>query len=213
MKKKTRGMFITFEGVEGSGKSTHSELLYKHLKRLGYNCVHTREPGGTKVGEQVRRVLLDVRNSALTPLCELFLFESARAQIVQEVIVPNLDKGRIVICDRFFDATIAYQGFGAGLDLDMIEKLNTSATGGLAPDLTVYMDLDEKTGLRRSRRLDRMEKKSMAFHKRVRKGYLYLARKKSGRIKLISVERRMEDTQKKVRDAVLNAISGCKRPG
>ena len=145
-----KGFFITFEGGEGCGKSTQSFLLYELLKKKGYKAVHTREPGGTKVSEAVRRIILDPA-SRISPMAELFLYETARIQHIVDVIFPALKAGKSVICDRFTDATIAYQGFGRGLDLSVIKKLNTIAACGLKPDLTIYLDIPPKTGLLRAR--------------------------------------------------------------
>ncbi|MDD5174509.1 MAG: dTMP kinase, partial [Candidatus Omnitrophica bacterium] len=163
------GIFITFEGVEGCGKSTHSKLLFEHLKNTGYLVVHTREPGGTKLGEAVRRVLLDSPGICISDLAELFLFEACRAQIVKEIIKPALDRGFIVISDRFSDATFSYQGYGGRVDLEAIKTLDRVATAGVVPDLTILLDIDTLEGLKRARKkgIDRMEKKDLSYHNRV----------------------------------------------
>ena len=199
-----RGVFITFEGPEGCGKSTHASLLCDFLKGQSYDCVLTREPGGTKAGEEIRRILLHSSGINISDLTELFLFEAARAQIVEEVIKPNLAKGRIVICDRFGDATVSYQGYGGGIDIKIIEKLNEISTGGLKPDITLLLDIDPITGLTRaqSKGIDRMEKKELAYHKRVMAGYLKLAKRYPGRIKVIKVDGSIEYTQTVVRREV-----------
>lgn len=185
-----KGLLITFEGVEGCGKSTHSKLLFDYLKKAGFSCVYTREPGGTKLGEAVRKILLDSDSIQISDLTELFLFEACRAQIVREVIKPALDKNSIVICDRFSDATICYQGYGGKIDLKTIKTLDRISTDGLIPDLTVLLDIDTMEGLRRARKkgIDRMESKTIAYHKRVRAGYLKLAKENPKRIKVVEMK-------------------------
>ncbi len=169
-RKLRKGIFITFEGPEGCGKSTQSRLLYDYLRERSYDCVYTREPGGTLLGDHIRHILLHANEIDITDLAELFLFEANRSQVVKEVIRPNILKKRIVVCDRFGDATVAYQGYGGRLPIKVIKKLNYLATGGLKPDLTIILDVDTPTGLKRARRkgVDRMEKKTIAYHRRVR---------------------------------------------
>lgn len=181
----SRGKFITIEGPEGSGKSTHSGLLCDYLRRRGLKVLHTREPGGTKIGEAIRKILLDKKNKGMSGACELFLFLAARAQIVNGVIRPALAKGYVVVCDRFHDATVAYQGYGAGMDLKLIDSVGKFATGGLKPDLTILLDVETKTGLRRAGIKDRMEIRSVRFHRKVRDGYLKIARGQPRRVKVI----------------------------
>src|SRR3989338_4539555 len=161
-----RGTFITLEGPEGSGKSTQARLLCAYLKRRGLKVLHTREPGGTQIGEKIREILLDKKNSAMRDETELLLYLAARAQIVNEIIRPALKKGFIVVCDRFSDATVAYQGYGAGLNIELIEKFNKIATCRLAPRLTILLDIETEKGLKRAADRDRMEEKSVEFHKR-----------------------------------------------
>ncbi|MBI4335965.1 MAG: dTMP kinase [Candidatus Omnitrophica bacterium] len=194
-------MFITFEGPEGCGKSTHSRLLCDYLTERGFDCVYTREPGGTALGDYVRRILLHSKATRITDIAEVFLFEAARAQIVNEIILPALKNKRIVICDRFYDATSAYQGYGGGVSLANIRQLNRLAAGGLKPDLTILLDVDTVTGLRRAKRkgADRMEAKDVAYHRRVRAGYLKLAEKEPQRIKIVKVEKDLDKTQEKIR--------------
>lgn len=211
MAKKTlrRGIFITFEGVEGCGKSTHSKLIYRYLKKMGYPCLYTREPGGTRVGNKIREILLNPRNSGMDGVTELFLFEANRSQIVAEVIRPALRQKRIVICDRFFDATMAYQGYGAGLNKAVIKNMSSLATGGIRPDLTIVLDIDTKKGLYRAtrlKRMDRMEGKRLSFHNRVRKGYRDIARKETRRVKVISTRKKVGKTQELIRQEVLDVI-------
>jgi dTMP kinase len=175
---KRRGIFITFEGIDGCGKSTQAERLYKRLRRLGYNPLFVREPGGTVVSEKIRRILLD-RKSHITPLAELLLYEAARAHLAQTVIIPALRQGRVVVCDRFYDSTTAYQGYGRGLDRRLIETLNAAASDDIAPDLTFILDVDYRTSLtRRGKVPDRLEKESRAFFNRVRRGFLSLVKQK-----------------------------------
>jgi dTMP kinase len=210
-----KGVFITFEGPEGCGKSTHSRLLCDHLKKLGYTCVYTREPGGTECGEQIRRLLLHSDGVAISDLAELFLFEAARSQIVDEVIGPALAAKKIVICDRFSDATFSYQGYGGKLPIAAIKMLDNVATGGLKPDLTILLDIDTITGLKRAKAkgFDRMEKKDIAYHKRVRAGYLKLASAEPKRIKTIKVNGTIEKTQILVRQEAGRVIQRYKRTG
>ena len=188
------GYFITFEGVEGSGKSTQIKLLSEQLTARGLRTVLTREPGGCPIADKIRAILLDAENSALSPLSELMLYAAARAQHVTEVIVPALDCGSIVLCDRFCDATVAYQSFGRGIDRTIIDNLNLIACQGVAPDLTLLFDCDPKVGLDRARRRieattgpreERFELEALAFHQRVRDGYRRLAADQPDRFLII----------------------------
>ena len=208
-----RGIFITFEGTEGCGKSTHARLLFDHLKRFGYDCLLTREPGGTGAGEKIRDILLHSDSIDIEDMTELFLFEAARAQIVKEVIYPAILKKMIVICDRYSDATLSYQGHGGGIEPDLIKKLDIIATGGLVPDLTLLLDIDVTTGLVRAKAkgCDRIEKKSLSYHRRVRRGYLAIAKKETRRVKVIPVAGHIEDTQRLIRgevDIVIRKFKG-----
>ena len=175
-------MFITFEGIEGCGKTTQIGFLSRNLKKRGIACIATFEPGGTKVGKQIRKILLDSRNKGLTPLAELMLYEADRAQHVEELIEPALRQGFWVLSDRFFDATVVYQGFARGQDGNLIGFLNKKAAHGLVPDLTFLLDCPVEVGLaratsRNNRGQDRFEQEKLEFHRKVRKGYLELARK------------------------------------
>lgn len=213
--RKKKGLFITFEGTEGCGKSTQSKLLYDYLRRRECRCVYTREPGGTALGEKIRQVLLHSKDINISNLAEVFLFEAARAQIVKEIILPALKKGRVVICDRFYDATTAYQGFGGKIPLAVIDTLNKAATRGLKPDLTIVLDLDVLSGLKKAKKkgIDRMEAKDIAYHKRVRAGYLKLAKKEPKRIKIVKIEESILKTQAKIREIVSsNVFFQYKRP-
>lgn len=206
--KNMKGKFITFEGPEGSGKSTQSKLLYRYLEDRGYRVVYLREPGGTKVSEKLRKLLLDSHNHTITPLTEMLLYMAARAQVVNQVIRPALKKGKIVICDRFQDSTIAYQGYGLGVDIKLIKYLGNLVTGGIKPDLTIFLDLAIEEGLKRlSRVKDRIEKRALSYHRRVRRGYLKLAALEPKRIKIIKTDDDKFATQDKIRKWV-NKILG-----
>lgn len=175
---KKRGIFITFEGVDGCGKSTQAKKLYHYLKKKGYRVSFIREPGGTATSEKIRRILLD-RDNHVLPLAELLLYEAARSQLAGQIILPALEAGHVVICDRYYDSTTAYQGYGRGLDLNLIERLNREASFNRGPDLTFVIDVDYKTSLaRRKRRPDRLEKEKKAFFNRVRSGFKDLARQR-----------------------------------
>lgn len=188
------GYFITFEGVEGCGKTTQIKLLADLLSARGTGTVLTREPGGCPIADKIRAILLDAENRALSPLAELMLYAAARAQHVTEVISPALQEGKIVLCDRFCDATLAYQSFGRGLDRCIIDTLNLHACQGVSPDLTVLVDCDPAVGLERARRRieatsgpreERFELEALAFHQRVRNGYLQLAADQPDRFLII----------------------------
>jgi len=208
-----KGLFITFEGCEGCGKSTHSRLLYEYLKKLGYECTITREPGGTRAGEEIRKILLHSEDISISDVTELFLFESARAEITRQIIRPALDKKRVVICDRFSDATLAYQGYGAGIPAKIIKILDRVATDGIKPDLTLVLDIDIATGLARAKRkgYDRIEKKALGYHKRVRAGYLKIAAKEPARVKVVRLEEDIDVTQNNIRSRVSRVIQRYKR--
>ncbi len=202
-----RGVFITFEGPEGSGKTTHSGLLREFLRKQGFKVLHTREPGGTLISEKIRKILLDPKNKDMDAACEMLLYMSARAQIVNEKILPALKEGKIVICDRFTDATLAYQGYAGGIDLKVIENIAGIVTKGLKPDVTFLLDIDARAGLLRAGRAkDRMERKSILYHNKVRNGYLSIARKEPKRVKVLSSTGEIGLTQEIIRRAVLNIL-------
>ncbi|OGP13712.1 MAG: dTMP kinase [Deltaproteobacteria bacterium GWA2_54_12] len=209
------GFFITFEGIEGCGKSTQLELLKAHLEKKGRAVFSVREPGGTLLGERVRSVLLNGTEEGIDPWAELFLYEACRAQLVAKVIRPALAQGKVVLCDRFFDSTLAYQGFGRGLDVEKIEGLNALATGGLVPDLTFLVDCAEEVGLKRAwarinasmgAREDRFEKEELAFHRRVRDGFLEIARA-APRVKVVDGSREISTVHGEIRD-IIEGVAG-----
>ena len=171
-------LFITFEGGEGSGKSIQAKLLYRRLHKLAVPVLLTHEPGVTSLGKRIEYLLKWIRNVDISPIAELLMFNVSRAQLVKEVITDALQNGRTVICDRFYDSTTAYQGYGRGIDLETVKTVNSIATGGLAPDLTIFLDIPPEEGFSRkvNDRPDRFETESMDFHKRVREGYLEMAR-------------------------------------
>ena len=206
------GLFITFEGIEGCGKSTQIRLLADHLAGFGHACVITREPGGTPVGEAIRGVFLNAGNTSLLPLTELLLVTAARVQHIHEVIRPALAAGSIVLCDRFSDATAAYQGYAGGIDLERIERAREIFCGGLRPDLTLLLDCPVELGLRRSRARNsssgleqaegRFEEKDLSFHEKVRQGYLEIARGEPGRILTVDGSGTIGDLQARIRELV-----------
>jgi dTMP kinase len=199
-----RGMFISLEGVEGCGKSTQAELLAKYMVELGYSVVLTREPGGTPIAEQIREILLEPRYANMTDITELLLYLASRAQHVDQLIRPDLAEGKVVICERFSDATFAYQGYARGLDLNLLEQVNRMATGGLAPDLTLLLDLKPEDGLFRKRgdHWDRLESESVDFHNKVRKGYLEIARRFPQRVEVIDANGSIEGVHLCIRKCV-----------
>jgi dTMP kinase len=190
-------LFITFEGPEGAGKTTQIKKLASYLESEQKNVVLTREPGGTGISEAIRGILLDAGNKLMDDRTELLLYAAARAQHVREVIIPALGSDKIVICDRFSDSTLAYQGYGRGLDIDLISKLNAIATDGLKPDLTILLDIDVKVGLQRVENIrlgfDRLEGERLEFHEKVRQGFLTLAEQNPKRIRVISAEQTAEE--------------------
>ena len=214
------GTFITFEGIEGSGKSTQIVLLANCLKSHCIKIVLTREPGGTLIGDQIRKILLDPANKALDSSAELLLYAASRAQHLREVILPALAAGTIVLCDRFSDATLAYQGYGRGLDKDMIGELDRIVTAGMRPDLTVLLDIDAAAGLARARGRNnsrglegeaRFENEEIAFHERVRQGYLTLAKKEPERIRVVDASPAQDKIEMEIRKIVVT-VSGIALP-
>ncbi|MBD3379842.1 MAG: dTMP kinase [Candidatus Omnitrophica bacterium] len=204
-----RGVFITFEGPEGSGKSTQAGRVAEELRKEGHDVVYTAEPGGTPLGDRIRDILLQKDGIRLGRVAELLLFEADRAQHVEDMIAPALQEGKIVICDRFNTATLAYQGYGLGMDLRDIVKIDSLACGGVTPDLTVLLDIEVETGLKRAGKVgkaDRMEKRSLEFHNRVRKGYLDLAAASEDRMKIIQVRDSRDETYSEVREVIYSFL-------
>jgi len=202
--------FITFEGIEGSGKTTQIRLLMDWLQQRQVRALLTREPGGTGIGEQIRSLLLNPANTEMTPEAEILLFSAARAQIVRQVIRPRLAEGWVVICDRFADSTLAYQGYGHGLPLQDLLSITQFTTGGLWPDLTVYLDLDVETGLRRKaatpEEWNRMEAHAVEFHQRVREGYLQLAAQDPERWLVLDATLPVDVIQGQIRERVMSML-------
>lgn len=197
-----KGKFISFEGSEGSGKSTQSRMLAGYLRKKGLKVVFLREPGGTRISEEIRDILLNPKNKSMTKICELLLYMASRSQAVSEVILPALKKGKVVICDRFLDSTLAYQGYGLGMDIRLIKYIADFVTLRLKPGLTLFLDLPAKEGLRNiNRPKDRIEKRPLEYHRRVRNAYLRLAASEPERIKIIRVQPAKGQTQKKIREA------------
>lgn len=202
-------MFITLEGPEGGGKTTHMPMLAEFLRDMGYTVFTTREPGGTAIGDQVRAILMNMENTSIHPRTETLLFCAARAQIVEEVIRPRLERGEVVISDRYADSTLAYQGYGHQNDVERLRQLLDYATGGLQPDLTVLFDLDVDMGLSRKRRegeWNRMDDQTCAFHQRVREGYLELAARSPQRFRIVDAAQPFETVHLAVRQAVVDFL-------
>jgi dTMP kinase len=201
------GIFITLEGIEGSGKTTQIELLKELLTANGFEVLLTREPGGSPIGEKIRHILLDTANAAMEPLTELFLYEASRTQHVEEVIGPALKAGKAVLCDRFYDASTAYQGYARGIGAASVADLNLVATGGQKPDLTIVLDLPVSDGLRRlGQSLDRIEGEEATFHEKVRRGYLEIAKTEPARVKVVDASGSPEATFAKVKTIVENLL-------
>lgn len=202
-------LFITLEGPDGSGKSTQAATLAERLRAGGYNVCLTREPGGTLIGDQIRQVLHDLKNTAMQPRAEILLYSASRAQLVGEVIRPHLATGGVVVCDRYADSTLAYQGYGHGLDLGVLRTITHFATGGLRPDLTLLLDLEAEAGLRRRKaggEWNRLDAYDLAFHRRVRQGYLELARAEPERWVVLPAEAGMEELGERIWGAVLEKL-------
>ena len=193
-----KGYFITFEGAEGSGKSTQIRKTVAFLRKKGRSVVMLREPGGTRISEAIRGILLDKKNTEMTHVTELLLYLAARAQIVREKILPALKKGKVVISDRFEDSTRAYQGFGRKIPLAAIEEASLLVRGPLKPDLTFVLDIDIKKGLKRGGRHDRIEREALSFHERVRRGFLKLAKKEPLRMVVLDTSKSSEWVRQKV---------------
>ncbi|WP_242848868.1 dTMP kinase [Syntrophomonas palmitatica] len=192
-----RGLFISLEGIDGSGKTSLREWLLSNL--IGFDVITVREPGGTVISEKIRAILLDVRSQGMTSSSEAFLYAAARSQLVEEVIKPALNAGKVVIADRYLDSTIAYQGYGRGLDLRFLNTLNELCTGGLRPDLTLLLDLEPLEGQQRrgTAAPDRLEKEGLEFQDKVRRGYLEIARLQPQRIKVLDASKNLNEVGEK----------------
>jgi dTMP kinase len=183
-----RGILISLEGIEGTGKTTQAVFLADYLKQKGFRVTKTEEPGGTEIGLQIRKLLLSPESSAMDSLTELLLYNASRVQHIREVIMPLLEMGDIVVTDRFSDSTVAYQGYGRGIDLKLLDALDLISTQKMRPDLTILLDIDVETGLRRNRRVnkdDRIEREDISFHERVRQGFIHIAALSSERIRMV----------------------------
>lgn len=202
-----KGLFITFEGADGCGKSTQMELLAKYLQEKGHEVVLTREPGAKGLGEKIRELLLNY-NGEVSDRCESFLFLADRAQNIDIIVKPAIAEGKIILSDRHTDSSVAYQGYGRGLDIERINMLNNLATNGLKPDLTFVFDIDVETSMERvGKEKDRMESAGKDFHNRVRNGYLELAKQNPERIKVIDATQSIEEIHKKVIEIFLSKFN------
>jgi dTMP kinase len=204
-------MFITLEGPDGSGKTTQIRLLHDALVAAGYNVLLTREPGGTAIGDQIRAVVHDVINVELVPTAEILLYSASRAQLVAQVIRPALAAGKIVLCDRYADSTMAYQGYGRGLDLEALSAITRFATGGLKPDLTVLLDLEPEVGLSRRQvggdELNRMDRQELDFYQRMRQGYITLAAEEPERWIRVDASGPVEEVARAIKAAVIAKLN------
>lgn len=203
-------MFITLEGPDGSGKSIQIPALAEFIRQKGYEVLTTREPGGTSIGDQIRQVIMNLGNTSMHPRTEILLFCAARAQIVEEVLRPNLERGVVVISDRYADSTLAYQGYGHGVDLNELRRLLDFVTGGLKPDLTFLLDVDAETGLKRRQSCggewNRLDAYTMSFYKCVRDGYRELVKEEPLRWKVIDASQTPEMVQSSLRQAILEKL-------
>jgi dTMP kinase len=202
-------MFITFEGPEGSGKTSQLPALASYLEGLGYSVVCTREPGGTAISDQIREVLTSMKNQELHPRTEILLFLAARAQLVEQVIKPALEAEKIVLCDRYGDSTLAYQGYGHGLDLTILRQMLAFATDKLKPDLTLFLDLEVEVGLARKKKAsewNRLDAYALAFHKRVREGYHQLIAQEPERWVSVDATQDIDTVQAALRKSILKKL-------
>lgn len=209
-----KGAFISFEGIEGTGKSTQSRLLAEHLREKGYRVIQTMEPGGTKISMKIRELLLSLDSREMDHVTELLLYNAARVQHIKEVIEPAIERGDIVITDRFSDSTVAYQGFARGIDLQLIDSLDMIATHKLCPDITILLDIDVKTGLARNRALnknDRLELEDLSFHEKVRKGFIQIAAMNPERVRLVDCSEGLDEVHGKVVEIITGFLEGRNR--
>jgi dTMP kinase len=208
-------LFITFEGPDGSGKTTQIKLVAEHLQALGRDVLVTREPGGTSIGDQIRVVLHDVKNAEMACETEFLLYSASRAQLVRQVIKPHLGRGGVVLCDRFADSSMAYQGYGRELDLAAVRLITQFATEGLVPNLTVYLDLPVEVGIERKQvahaaqagEWNRLDQQSVDFHRRVRRGYLHMAQADPDRWLVVDAAQSIDDTQAVIRKRLETLLS------
>jgi dTMP kinase len=204
-------MFITLEGPEGSGKTSHIPYLVEYLREKGYTVFPTREPGGTSISEQIRDILHDLKNAEMHPRTETLLYQAARAQIVEQVIKPRLAAGEIVISDRYYDSTIAYQGYGHQQDLDQVRALVKYATGGLTPELTILLDLDVEVGLKRKTQNEvewnRMDAYTVEFHQRVRRGYLEMVKQEPRRWVVVNSDQKWDEVQAELKKVIITGLT------
>ncbi len=197
------GLFITLEGTDGAGKSTQLSLLNNYLKEKGFNVLLVREPGGTNIGEKIRNIILDIENKEMDCMTEALLYASSRAQLVNQIIIPELKKGSVVICDRFVDSSIVYQGIARSIGIDIVKKINNIATGGLIPDITFFLDLPPNKAIERKKEqkeLDRLESEKDYFYKKVYDGYKILIDQNSERIKIIDALQSIDTIHKNIVD-------------
>ena len=210
MEKVNNSIFITFEGGEGTGKTTLIERLMVDLEKNGFKAVKTREPGGSKISEQIRNVILSINNVEMDYMTEALLYAASRRQHLEEVIKPNLKKGNIVICDRYVDSSLAYQGYARGLGIDKVYKINDYAIGGFYPDLTIYIDVAPEIGLGRIKRnhrdMDRLDREQISFHKKVREGYLEVSEMFKDRIKVVDGNDTIDNIYEKIKKIVFDKI-------
>ena len=204
-----KGLLISIEGLDGSGKTTQIEMLKKHLENLGEKVIVLREPGGTNIGEQIRTILLDHKNTEMNDVAEMFLYAASRAQLFSQIIKPNLESGIIVICDRFIDSSIVYQGYGRGLDVDDVIKANLTAIQNRLPDITLFIDINAMTSLERrmnASKADRLEREAIQFHERVYEGYIKLSKIFKDRIIIINGEGKIKDISNQMIKEVDNLL-------
>lgn len=213
-----RGFFITFEGLEGAGKTTQTRMLFQKLTKEGYPCVLTSEPGGSELGDAIKKILIDVKYNDMTPLSELFLFAAARAQHVEKLIRPSLEEGKIIICDRYTDASLAYQCFGRGLPENLVRETNSRASWNVRPDLTFFLDVEPALGLTRiynriqelEKPADRIEKENLDFFYKVREGYLTTSRDEPKRFRILDGSSEIDDVHNIIYKTVVKELSKMK---
>lgn len=208
----SKGMFISFEGPEGAGKTTIISMIMSELEKEGYSLLLTREPGGIEIAEKIRNVILDKNHTAMDPRTEALLYAAARRQHLAEKVEPALMAGKIVLCDRFIDSSLAYQGYARGLGIDEVYSINQFAIGELMPDLTLYFDIDPEIGLNRinqheNREVNRLDLENIQFHNKVREGYEILLKRFQTRMKKIDASKPLEDVFKEVKDIIYSSIS------